>query len=1030
MKKKFISVLLIMILLLPNMNVIPSSAATKLSVGETTNGYIDISGAWALSKDIDNYEFTPDTTQFYKFYLENKSVRVKKPSEGGMGSLLNSSVRLRMDIYDGDDKFLGSVNVSDGYTGTISVKLEAKKTYRMEVYVSSILGLFSVFAKGNYSITVKKQNDMGSDSWHSAEETKESAYMSAAIESGDDEDWFKFETDDAPKFLYVSLESIQGSSLDFCLYEYVKGAGEFPMRDIGEFSVYRNSKKSGVYTLNKNSTYYYAIKAYKETGYVFDFALQDDIGGSSREEAAEIDFDEKYTWSFDGYKDSDYIKFETGEKLAYYQINLEGKDIDHSAVWLYDENGKEIGNKDTGYNFSLSTSYQLEPESVYFVRFYGTEIGEYEFSVTEKIDKYPDNMEDAAKVSLNKKYETSFEASGDNDYIKFKTGSDLAYYEIYMKRSEDYEIRATLYDEDGKEVDSAERWSYSSDTISFSCQLEGRSTYYVAFYGKSSGDYEFEIRENKDEYPDIMEEAEVIELNNKYETSFEAPGDNDYIKFKTGSDLAYYEIYMKRSEDYEIRATLYDEDGNEVDSVKRWSYSSDTISFSRQLEDRSTYYIAFYGGDSGKYEFSINIMKDEDPNDFDKPTVAALNEKYQRDLCVDSDTDCFGIHLLESTPLQVKLFNESCSKLYFEVKSERDITVLSGGGYGKNNVYIKSATLEKGYYFISVYGQAGYYTLTLSGCGDGHGLEVLVPGKAATCTEKGLTDGKKCMNCETITLEQKSIKALGHNYENGKCNICGGSELCKNGHTAVTIAEKQPTCMNEGNTEGMQCSKCNVYLTSIQIIPRLSHSYVDGICKLCGNVDPALNPPVFSDVANDSWYKNAVDFVSVKGLYVWISGDRFEPDAPMKRSMLVTAMWRYAGSPEPKSMNMFADVPDGQWYTKAILWAAENGIVNGIGYGKFDPEGNITRESLAAVLNRYAKVINADSEGVADLNTFPDGGIVSEWAKVPLQWAISKGLITGTSRIGYNGSFIDPQGTATRAQVATILMRFINSLES
>ena len=142
----------------------------------------------------------------------------------------------------------------------------------------------------------------------------------------------------------------------------------------------------------------------------------------------------------------------------------------------------------------------------------------------------------------------------------------------------------------------------------------------------------------------------------------------------------------------------------------------------------------------------------------------------------------------------------------------------------------------------------------------------------------------------------------------------------------------------------------------------------------------------------------------------------------MTRAMLVTVLWRLDGKPAPKSANSFADVPGGQWYTEPVAWAAENGIVNGVGDNKFDPEGNITREQMATILYRYCNGKGIDTSKQGSLSGFPDAGKVSSYATTALQWTVAEGIIGGS-----DGKLL-PQGNATRAQAATILMRFIENI--
>lgn len=175
------------------------------------------------------------------------------------------------------------------------------------------------------------------------------------------------------------------------------------------------------------------------------------------------------------------------------------------------------------------------------------------------------------------------------------------------------------------------------------------------------------------------------------------------------------------------------------------------------------------------------------------------------------------------------------------------------------------------------------------------------------------------------------------------------------------------------------------------------------------------------DINATGWYRRAVDFVIGNGLMNGVSDSRFDPDGSMTRAMLVTVLWRYEGSPE-EGKNTFSDVPNDEWYTKAVAWAAENGIVGGVGDGKFDPNGNITREQMAAILYRYAGKKGFDTSKKGDLSAFPDQARVSAYATDAINWTVAEGIING------NGGRLDPQGNATRAQVATILMRFIENI--
>ena len=200
--------------------------------------------------------------------------------------------------------------------------------------------------------------------------------------------------------------------------------------------------------------------------------------------------------------------------------------------------------------------------------------------------------------------------------------------------------------------------------------------------------------------------------------------------------------------------------------------------------------------------------------------------------------------------------------------------------------------------------------------------------------------------------------------------------------------------------------------------------------SLCAGMDfsgaaalPWENP--FRDVAETDWFYPGVKEAARHALFQGTAADVFSPEATMTRGMLVTALWRMDGK-AAAGASSFSDVAAGVYYAGAVAWAAEKGIVNGIGDGKFDPEGSITREQLAAILFRYAQMRGVDTKKRADLGAFPDGDKVSGYAEDALAWANAAGLVNG---IGEGGTaHLRPQNTATRAQVAAILARYLQKL--
>ncbi len=179
----------------------------------------------------------------------------------------------------------------------------------------------------------------------------------------------------------------------------------------------------------------------------------------------------------------------------------------------------------------------------------------------------------------------------------------------------------------------------------------------------------------------------------------------------------------------------------------------------------------------------------------------------------------------------------------------------------------------------------------------------------------------------------------------------------------------------------------------------------------------------FLDVPQGAWYQEGAEFCAEKGLFNGTEPGRFSPEKNMTRAMLVTVLWRLEGEPVAAGENPFTDVKEGTWYTSAVQWATAKGIVNGVGKGLFHPNGNVTREQIATILYRYATLKGRDTRTAGDLTTFPDVGQISNYAKDALAWMYGEGLINGVK--SGNAVTLQPKGEATRAQVATILMRYI-----
>lgn len=178
----------------------------------------------------------------------------------------------------------------------------------------------------------------------------------------------------------------------------------------------------------------------------------------------------------------------------------------------------------------------------------------------------------------------------------------------------------------------------------------------------------------------------------------------------------------------------------------------------------------------------------------------------------------------------------------------------------------------------------------------------------------------------------------------------------------------------------------------------------------------ADNEKSFPDVAENAWYASAVGFASSHELFQG-TGEGFAPAAAMNRAMLATVLYRLEDA-SAAGQSAFADVADGAWYADAVAWASETGIVTGTGSG-FAPETDVTREQIATMFYRYADTLGLDTGGSASLDGFTDGGETAPWASGAMRWAVGAGLFQGS-----NGA-LNPKGSATRAEVATLFERLV-----
>ena len=249
-----------------------------------------------------------------------------------------------------------------------------------------------------------------------------------------------------------------------------------------------------------------------------------------------------------------------------------------------------------------------------------------------------------------------------------------------------------------------------------------------------------------------------------------------------------------------------------------------------------------------------------------------------------------------------------------------------------------------------------------------------------TCTEAGVKT-YTCTVCKTTKTEE--IAATGHVWDDGK----------------VTT---EPTC-TEAGVKTYTCTKCSA--TKTETVAALGHvdADKDNLCDRCGEKlgeDPTPTEDVckpFTDIDQNAWYHAGVHYMIENGMMNGVGNGMFEPNGTVTRAMLVTILYRQAGSPSVEGQtNPFKDVPAGKYYTDPVTWAYQNGIVNGVSPTEFEPESNVTREQIATILYRQ---VGSPAVPETDLSSFLDVSDISSYAADAVRWAVSEGVIKG-SKIG------------------------------
>lgn len=493
--------------------------------------------------------------------------------------------------------------------------------------------------------------------------------------------------------------------------------------------------------------------------------------------------------------------------------------------------------------------------------------------------------------------------------------------------------------------------------------------------------------------------------------------------------------------------------------------------------DNGTYHAVNYGKSGKMYYYAVdgtciaNHMDSKAPNSFvwmaiclgmatdgmEKPLIengVGVVYGYSQSVTFDYDylwEECFWDEMIagETVASAIATMKEKVGK--WDYCSEYLTISQARRNYAAFPIVVSSEDVYPGHGNVDDL-QTVYSTWTLLDEKDGctHESTKTVT-KEANCTE----DGYVRVVCNTCgeTVSEMTLEKLDHDYdvmtvdptctEKGydlcTCSRCGDEykenykDALGHDYAVTTVA---PTCTEQGY-EHFACLRCGNSFDG-NYTDALGHADEDGnaLCDRCGAdlgtqkpVDPIdpdkpddpIDPVVpvnFSDVIENDWFYGAVAYSVEHGLMNGMGGGLFEPEGEVTRAMLVTILYRNAGEPDVQALsNPFTDVPEGEWYTSAVIWAANEGIVKGMTDSSFEPNTPITREQIATILYRFSGEPETENTELA----FPDAKDVSEYARNAVCWAVSEGLLQGM-----DGKLM-PGALATRAQIATILMRYLEA---
>lgn len=506
---------------------------------------------------------------------------------------------------------------------------------------------------------------------------------------------------------------------------------------------------------------------------------------------------------------------------------------------------------------------------------------------------------------------------------------------------------------------------------------------------------------------DDQNNAVSIDLETEYASSKK----NCWYKFTTKNEPAYYRLWMKNASTKSGYYRIYFYDGrNRMFALGAWENGS--VDKILKLEENHTYYYYADASDGNFYYlFGVNSFDDPEGDTAEDSYVLALSEEYRTTMAVSDDVDYYKIQTDKAGHYRIKLVNESVNS-----DMTLELTTRFGEKLDRKNWIGKGQSSD---ICLTLDGNTNYY-IKVSGYGAGN----------------------YCIKAEYLTDNEGDTKETAYSLAEGSSystDLCARDDVDfyrltpsmtskyvfnitnhnSSGSKSFKLYSERDEVLKSGYVSGERTEKFEIDLTAGNVY-YLSIKDQEGKYTLSYKLKfPFTDVPLNSD----NWKFKAVNYVNEAGVMTGVSDTLFSPDTALTRAQFASILYRMAGEPYVSHKNVFYDVPAGQWYSKAVIWAYDKKIVAGYSNGYFGIKDPITREQVARMLYLYSEWKGKDVSARANLSGFPDGGQVSGWARSQVEWAVGMNMLSGKT---VNGRLsLVPKGQATRAECASMISRYL-----